>query len=169
MTGDKPDPRLRTPMQWNPRPGLGFTSGTPWEAAQRDSFTTTVQAQREDTTSLLNQYRKLMRVRQANEALATGRLVPLVANSPSVAAYLRRAGDHAVLVIANLGTSAVRAVSLSAASGVLPPGHYEPSNLLGGPDAIVLEVSADRSLRDYRPLTRPLRPGESLVLDLIRR
>ena len=24
MTGDKPDPRLRTPMQWAPRPGVGL-------------------------------------------------------------------------------------------------------------------------------------------------
>src|SRR5207302_6232180 len=37
MTGDKPDPRLRTPMQWAPRPGVGFTSGTPWESPQPDS------------------------------------------------------------------------------------------------------------------------------------
>src|SRR5205807_1158963 len=27
MTGDKPDPRLRTPMQWSAGPGSGFTSG----------------------------------------------------------------------------------------------------------------------------------------------
>jgi glycosidase len=42
MTGDKPDPRLRTPMQWSSEPGLGFTSGVPWEGAQPDSLTTTV-------------------------------------------------------------------------------------------------------------------------------
>src|SRR5207237_4521232 len=42
MTGDKPDPRLRTPMQWAPRPGVGFTSGTPWESPQPDSFVTNV-------------------------------------------------------------------------------------------------------------------------------
>src|SRR5260221_4893290 len=39
MTGDKPDPRLRTPMQWKPARGrgAGFTTGKPWEAAQPDS------------------------------------------------------------------------------------------------------------------------------------
>ena len=45
MTGDKPDQRLRTPMQWAPGPGLGFTSGKPWEGAQPDSLTTTVERQ----------------------------------------------------------------------------------------------------------------------------
>jgi alpha-amylase len=168
MTGDKPDPRLRTPMQWNPRRGLGFTSGTPWEAAQPDSLTTTVEAQKADTNSLLNQYRKLTRVRLSNEALATGRLIPLVANHRSVAAYLRRAGDAAVLVIANLGAS-VSGVSISGAAGVLPPGHYDPTNLLGGPHAAEVEVSPDGSLKNYRPLSRSLRSGESLVLELIRR
>src|SRR2546426_7554959 len=32
MTGDKPDPRLRTPMQWNPFSGVGFTTGKAWES-----------------------------------------------------------------------------------------------------------------------------------------
>ncbi len=32
-----------------------------------------------------------------NQALATGRLVPLAASSPQVVAYLRREGNHAVL------------------------------------------------------------------------
>jgi glycosidase len=36
MTGDKPDPRIRTPMQWSPRSGLGFTTGTPSESPQPD-------------------------------------------------------------------------------------------------------------------------------------
>ena len=44
MTGDKPDPRLRTPMQWSAGRGLGFTTGTPWEQAQGDSAATTVAA-----------------------------------------------------------------------------------------------------------------------------
>ncbi|HEV8599032.1 MAG TPA: alpha-amylase family glycosyl hydrolase [Gemmatimonadales bacterium] len=168
MTGDKPDPRLRTPMQWKATRGLGFTSGTPWEAAQPDSFTTTVEAQQADSNSLLNLYRRLIHLRKANEALATGRLLPLVPGDPAVAAYLRRAGDHAVLVVANLGTAAVSTVSLTGMN-VLPPGRYEPRNLLSGPNGAVLEVSPEGSLRDYLPLPRPLAPGESLVFELIRR
>src|SRR5205823_6498836 len=48
MTGNKPDPRLRTPMQWSPRPGAGFTSGKPWEAPQPDSLTTNVAVEDRD-------------------------------------------------------------------------------------------------------------------------
>ncbi|HMA23062.1 MAG TPA: alpha-amylase family glycosyl hydrolase, partial [Gemmatimonadaceae bacterium] len=92
MTGDKPDERLRTPMQWSPHRGLGFTSGTPWESAQPDSFATTVESENADPRSLLNLYRRLIHLRRENAALASGVLVPLSSSHPGVAAYLRRAG-----------------------------------------------------------------------------
>jgi glycosidase len=165
MTGDKPDPRLRTPMQWSPGRGTGFTSGTPWQAAQPDSQTTTVEAQDKDPGSLLNLYRRLIHLRGANQALATGMLVPLAANNASVTAYIRRTGDHAVLVVANLGASAV-AVSIGSADGVLPPGRYEPRNLLGGPNGAVLEVSREGRMQGYMPVSSVLGPRERLVLEL---
>jgi glycosidase len=169
MTGDKPDPRLRTPMQWSPRPGLGFTSGTPWSSAQPDSLTVTVEAQDPDPGSLLNLYRRLIHLRQEHEALATGSLVPLGASSAQVAAYLRRAGDRAVLVVANLGPAAVPRVVISSEASVLPPGEYAPRKLLGGPEGAALSVSQDGSLQGYVPFAGPLPPREALVLDLVRR
>ena len=171
MTGDKPDPRLRTPMQWSPGRGVGFTSGTPWESPQPDSMTTNVAVESADPASLLNLYRRLIHLRKANEALATGRLVPLSTGSPSVTTYLRRAdgGDHAVLVVANLSAAAVSAVSIGSAPGALPPGRYRPRNLLGGPNGAGLVVGPDGRLKGYTPVPGPIEPLESLVLDLIRR
>jgi alpha-amylase len=168
MRGDKPDERLRTPMQWSSARGLGFTSGTPWEGAQPDSLATTVAAQDADSGSLLNLYRRLIHLRSANEALATGRLVPLVASSSSVVAYLRRAGDHAVLVVANLSTASAAAATLGSATEVLPAGRYTATDLLGGPTRSVLEVGKDGKLRGYQALSGPLAPGQCLVLDLVR-
>jgi glycosidase len=170
MSGDKPDPRLRTPMQWKPGRGTGFTSGTPWEGAQRDSATTTVEAQDADPGSLLNLYRRLIHLRMENEALAMGRLVPLSAGTTtSVAAYLRRAGEHAVLVVANLDSAPVSGVAIGSAPGVLQPGKYETRNLLGGPDAAVLDVGLDGRIEDYVPVPGTLGPRASLVLELVRR
>src|SRR6266550_2393176 len=165
MTGDKPDPRLRTPMQWSARPGLGFTSGTAWESAQSDSLTTTVAAQDADPGSLLNLYRRLIHLRRENEALAVGKLVPLSAASSQVVAYLRRAGNHAVLVVANLGATAVSRVSIGSVAGVLPAGRYTPRNLLGGPNGRSLQVDAYGRIREYVPVAT-IGPRESLVLDL---
>jgi alpha-amylase len=168
MTGDKPDPRLRTPMQWSRGHGVGFTSGTPWESLQPDSLTANVEAQHGDSGSLLNLYRRLIHLRKESEALAAGRLVPLSASSSQVAAYLRRAGEHAVLVVANLGAAAVSGVSIGSADGVLPPGRYQPRNLLGGLNGAVLDVNAEGRMRGYLPVPGTLGPRESLVLDLIR-
>jgi alpha-amylase len=169
MTGDKPDPRLRTPMQWRPGHGTGFTTGTPWQNAQPDSQTTTVEAQDADSGSLLNLYRTLIHLRKSHDALAVGRLVPLSAGSATVTAYLRREGDRAVLVVANLGDAPAAGLVLSGAAGVLPPGSYQPRSLLGGPDGAVLEVGADGSVQGYQPLPGALASKSSMVLDLIRR
>lgn len=169
MTGDKPDPRLRTPMQWAPRAGVGFTSGTPWESPQPDSLTTNVAVEDADSGSMLNLYRRLIHLRRANAALATGRLVPLSSSSPQIAAYLRRTPGHAVLVVANLAKTAALGVSISSGAGTLPPGRYMSRNLLGDIESALLEVSSDGQIRTYTPVSRAMAPRETLVLDLIRR
>jgi glycosidase len=168
MTGDKPDPRLRTPMQWSPRAGVGFTTGTPWEAPQPDSMTTNVALQDPDSSSLLNLYRRLIHLRKENAALATGRLVPLSAGNPQVAAYLRRAGEHAVLVVANLGDSTASGVAIGSDAGVLPAGTYRARNLLGGASGAMLRVGGDGHITGYVPAAT-LGSRECLVLELERR
>ena len=165
MTGDKPDPRLRTPMQWSPRAGVGFTTGPAWEAQQPDSMVVNVALEDTDPGSLLNLYRKLIHLRRQNDALATGTLVPLSASSPQVATYVRRAGDHVVLVVANLGAAPASDVSIGSGEGVLPPGRYTARNLLGGPNGRTLQVHADGRIREYVPVAT-IGPRESLVLDL---
>src|SRR5437667_1122277 len=168
MTGDKPDERLRTPMQWSPRSGVGFTTGKPWGAPQADSLTTNVAGEHRDPKSPLNLDRQLIHLRQQNEALATGTLLPLSTSSAQVAAYLRRTSRRAVLVVANLGGAAVSAVAIGSANGALPPGAYSPRNLLGGPNGTTLRVGADGRIREYVPAAA-IAPRESLVLDLERR
>ena len=169
MTGDKPDPRLRTPMQWSAGPGLGFTSGKAWESAQPDSLTTTVAAQDADTGSLLNLYRRLIHLRRENEALAVGRLVSLSAGSAQVAAYLRRAGERTVLIVTNLGETTGSRVSIGSADSVLSAGRYTSRNLLGGRNGAVLLVRTDGRIRDYVPLPGVLGARQSMILELVRR
>src|ERR1043166_3542576 len=168
MTGDKPDPRLRTPMQWSPRPGVGFTTGKPWEDPQPDSMTTNVAVEDRDLGSLLNLYRRLIHLRKQNEALARGRLVPLSTDNPQVAAYLRRTSDRCVLVVANVGATALEAVSIGSGDNVLAAGRYVARNQLGGATAATLTGKADGRIQGYVPVTS-LGPKSSLVLELTRR
>lgn len=152
MTGDKPDPRLRTPMHWSRRPAAGFSEGTPWEPLQPDSLTANVEAMDGDPASLLNLYRELIHLRSANPALGGGELIPLDAGTGRVAAYLRRNGDRVALVVANLTDSALAGVRLTSAAGALPPGQYTPAVLLGGRAAAPLRIEADGRMQGYEPL-----------------
>jgi len=165
MTGDKPDERLRTPMQWSRAPGLGFTTGTPWEAPQGDTATTNVAAQDADPGSLLNLHRTLIHLRAQNPALARGRLVPLRTGNDAVVAYLRREGDRTVLVIANLGQTPAANVALSSADGVLPPRTYIPRPWLGARPA-QLRVGPGGGIGGYVPFPS-LAPGQAAVYELV--
>jgi glycosidase len=152
MAGNKPDPRLRTPMQWARGPGAGFTDGLVWEPLQPDSLTANVAVQEADPNSLLNSYRRLIHLRAENPALGTGELLPLVASTDAVVAYLRREGDRAVLVVANVGAAPLSGVTVSSEGQVLPAGRYEVRSLLGGPRGAPLRVGEDGRIEGYVPL-----------------
>jgi len=168
MTGNKPDPRLRTPMHWSRGTAAGFTSGMPWEPLQTDSLTANVDVEDRDATSLLNLYRRLIRLRASNAAVGMGELVPLDANNDAVVAYIRRRGNQAVLVIANLGAVPVSDIALSSQGRVLSSGLYTPRVLLGAAAAVTasLAVDSDGIIRDYVPV-RSLPPFETRVLQLV--
>jgi glycosidase len=151
IAGDKPDENLRTPMHWTSAAGGGFTTGTPWRAPQADGATRTVAAQDADPASLLNVHRRLIHLRRQNSALAVGELIPLTASSDAVAAFVRRDGGRAVLVVANLGAAPLSGVALSSGPGALPAGNGPGNNLLGGPDAAPLAVGADGRIHGYVP------------------
>ncbi len=113
MTGAKPDPRVRTPMQWTAR-GDGFTRGQPWEPMQPDSFAVTVEAQDGDSTSLLSLYRRMIRLRASRPELgAAAECIVVNTGSDSVLAFVRRAEGRSTLVVANLSGSRTAALTLS--------------------------------------------------------
>jgi glycosidase len=160
MTGDKPDPRLRTPMQWRRGPAAGFTTGVPWEPLQPDSMTANVEMQEGDPGALLNTHRRLIHLRASNPALASGELLPLTASSDAVAAYIRRAGERTVLVIANLGPSPLARVTVSSSGSVLPAGRYRAGDPPGD-----LVIRSDGRLRQWAPV-RSLDRGAFLIFEI---
>ncbi|MBK7906516.1 MAG: alpha-amylase [Gemmatimonadetes bacterium] len=168
MTGDKPDELIRTPMAWTmDAPHAGFTSGTPWQPLAADSLRANVGAQQGDPESLHRLYATLIHARREVRALAEGTLILVESNTPDVVAFIRRAGDEAVLVVANVGVDHLRGLKLSAGAASLPPGANAPLDLLTGPGkarwvsdaasggpirATAIPVAADGSFRDYTPM-----------------
>lgn len=166
MTGDKPDPRLRTPMHWARTPAAGFTRGQPWEPLQPDSFTANVEVQDRDPHSLLNHYRRLIHLRAARPALgSSAAFIPLTSSADAALSYLRRAGSATVLVLANLSDRRVSGAVLSSTEAVLPPGRYTARALLGRGTQTTVRVTRDGRIRSWIPLDK-LDPLESVVLEL---
>lgn len=115
---------MRRPMQWaSDSIGVGFTDGVPWRAPADDYQTRSVALQDDDPGSLLNHYRALGNLRQANEALRAGDWTLVDANSGKLYAFLRHTENQVVLVLINLHNDPVAAgeYSLSLAEGPLPP------------------------------------------------
>jgi alpha-amylase len=130
MVGNKPDPLLRTPMQWSAGTSnitqplySGFTSGTPWQPPHPDGERVNVAAQAGDPDSLLNYYRKAVKVRRGLPALLRGGYVSVTSESPGVFAFMRTGTSGSALVIANLTGEEITAYSLTF-SGGLPEGNY---------------------------------------------
>ncbi|MEJ2319974.1 MAG: alpha-amylase family glycosyl hydrolase [Gemmatimonadales bacterium] len=165
MAGDKPDPRLRTPMHWSFGPAAGFTEGVPWEPLGPDSLTANVAAMDGDPSSMLNLYRELIHLRAAHPALGSGELVPLAATEPTVAAFLRRRSDDVALIVANLGTTPVSRVAITSDAGTLAPGAHLPHTLWGGQSAAPLEVAADGRIQGYVPLSS-LAPLQAYIFQI---
>src|ERR1700686_1397027 len=103
MVGPKPDETIRTPMQWSSAPNGGFTAGKPWEPLQADWKTKNVAAQDSSRRSLLNHYRKLIQLRNANPALSGGPLTLLGTHDTTgtIVTWLRSWRDEAFWIVVN--------------------------------------------------------------------
>ncbi len=91
----------RTPMPWEPGPGFGFTTGTPWlpfGGNRRDEHT--VAAQLGDPGSHLERTRTLLAVRRSLPALTDGAPIEWLLDEGPVIAY-ERGGE--VLVALHVG------------------------------------------------------------------
>lgn len=103
MQGVKPDPDLRTPMQWTDNAErAGFTTGSPWSAVHPSVGQINVDRQQRQPGSLLSLYRRLIALRQAQPALHAGDFTLIDAGDDRVLAFVRARGDDRVLVVVNV-------------------------------------------------------------------
>lgn len=93
----------RAPMPWDDSPGAGFTGAntTPWLPMDEATRRLHVAGQLRDPQSLLNFYRRVLRLRSQEPALRCGDYAPLETPEP-VLAFVRGAGTGELLIAANL-------------------------------------------------------------------
>jgi alpha-glucosidase len=107
----------RTPMQWTPAKGAGFSSARPWLPLSLDAAAVNVETEQADPDSMLSYYRRLIALRRAEPAISVGTYTPLNVEG-DLLAYKREARGRRFLVVLNLGhRPAQLSLSESDASG----------------------------------------------------
>ncbi|MFN8540814.1 MAG: alpha-amylase family glycosyl hydrolase [Thermomicrobiales bacterium] len=137
----------RTPMQWDASPQAGFTTGTPWLPVADDYLQVNVAAQRDAPSSDLTLVRRLIALRRAAPALATGSYTAIPA-AGDLLAYLREGAGGRYLIALNLG--------------------HQPQTLpttLASGGRIALSTHLDREGEQLGD-TIALRPDEGLIVAL---
>lgn len=116
--GDDPDATLaalnymsrdnaRTPMQWTAGENAGFTVGTPWMRVNANHDTVNVETEQGDPDSVLNFYRRIIRLRHEEPVVGQGDFTMELPDHERLFAYRRRLEDVELVVLANMSGDAV--------------------------------------------------------------
>ncbi len=92
----------RTPMQWDESENAGFSKVMPWLPVPPTAKTHNVADESKDPESVLNFYKKILKLRRMNRGLLDGAYVPQNQNDQNVLSYLRTYKDQTVLVALNM-------------------------------------------------------------------
>jgi len=139
------DPQ-RTPMQWSAAKNAGFTAGKPWLPIAEDYAQNNVEAERDDSFSILSLYMQLINVRRGEPALEVGEL-ERIDTAGDLLTYIRRDGESAFLVALNFG-SEPQVIDISAKAGE---------------GRITLSTGLDRAGESVRGILH-IHPDEGLLL-----
>ncbi|ELC8398830.1 alpha-glucosidase [Clostridium perfringens] len=92
----------RTPMQWNSSKNAGFTCEKPWIGVNENYKTINVEVEERDENSVLNFYKKLIKLKKSNEALIYGVYDLILEEDENIFAYTRTLNNEKFLIMANL-------------------------------------------------------------------
>lgn len=160
MTGQKPDERIRTPMQWSAEERTaGFTAAShPWQPLDESYETANVAAQTDDPDSLLSHYRRLIHLRNNHVALRYGDMLLVESSKRPVYAFIRQTPDEMLLVLVNMNHREIDDYTLTLAEGGLT-GVESAELLFGEGDAAAPIINAAGGFDEYAPL--PILPPRS--------
>ncbi|WP_414051533.1 glycoside hydrolase family 13 protein [Macrococcus animalis] len=92
----------RTPMQWDDTKNAGFTTGTPWLKVNPNFEEINVFVQEKQEDSMLNFYKKMIRLKKENLTLTYGTFDLIYPNDEKVFAYTRTLEDEQFIILGNL-------------------------------------------------------------------
>ncbi|MEI6122064.1 MAG: alpha-glucosidase [Bacteroidota bacterium] len=93
--------KCRTPMQWDETPNAGFSMVQPWLPIDKNFKKLCVEAQLKSDDSMLQHYKFLIALRNAQPALNRGEWIPYIKGRDGILAYHRRHLNDEFLIIIN--------------------------------------------------------------------
>ncbi len=147
MTGTKPDPDIRTPMQWTSDTHAGFTTGSPWRSVNSNFTNRNVELMDDDPESLLNWYRTLVHLRNDHISLRRGQYQNIPNSENALYTFQRTYDDERLLVMINTGSQQLELDELFIPGLNIEEGAYSITNLAGG-DEMVITVSGAGTIED---------------------
>ena len=139
----------RTPFQWNDSVHAGFSTGTPWISVNPDYTTVNAAAEDKDPRSVLNYFRKIVRLRKDQPVLVYGKYSLLDKDNPDVYAYSRELNGKKLLILLNFRSHPAKVttgINLSGAR-LLMDNYADPSK--------------GETLKPYEAAVYELRPANS--------
>ncbi|MGE8203650.1 alpha,alpha-phosphotrehalase [Heyndrickxia sp. NPDC080065] len=91
----------RTPVQWSNEANAGFTTGTPWIRVAPNFQSINVENALQDNDSVFYHYQKLIQLRKQYDIITDGSYELILADHPSIFAYIRNGHNEKLLVINN--------------------------------------------------------------------
>ena len=92
----------RTPMQWDDSINSGFTEGKPWINVNENYKDINVKLQLKDENSILNFYKKMIKIRKEYKTLIYGSYDLILDEDEKIYAYTRTMNNERFIVIVNL-------------------------------------------------------------------
>lgn len=134
----------RTPFQWDGTANAGFSIGKPWLSINKNYPEINAAKEETDSNSVLNYFRKAVKLRKENPVLVYGKYTLLDAANPDVYAYKRELGNQKFLVLLNFSSKQVSVnagMDISRSDILLSNVHrWQAGNSLQPYEALVVQL-----------------------------
>lgn len=163
MTGTGAHENIRRPMQWTGGTNAGFSGVSPWYGIGDNYLTNNVEIFQDDESSLLNHYKKLIHLRNDQDALQKGYYLEIDNIDNSLLSYARLFEQEAVLVLSNFADENT-SIQLNLNASGLSAGEYFVTELYSNSDFGTITINSNGGFSEFTPQVSILEPEESLIL-----
>lgn len=101
VLGERSRDNSRTPMQWNSSEFAGFSNVQPWISINKNKSYINVEEEQKDVDSILNYYKKLIKLRKEYDFISEGLFIPVNIKHDKIYVYQRENGTERCLIALN--------------------------------------------------------------------